>query len=66
MVKVDDLEFVREVVEEVTREDIPKSVYDVSNEDFPQTDANSKFTFIYRNFMTEFCPKHNLQKAFNC
>ena len=47
MVKVDDLEFAREVVEEVTREDIPKSVNDVSNEDFPQTDANSKFTFIY-------------------
>ena len=47
MVEHDDLEFVREVVEEVTREDIPKSVIDESNEDFPQTDSYSKFTLNY-------------------
>ena len=51
MVEHKDLEFVREVVEEVTGEDIPKSVYDVSNEDFPQTDSNSKFTFIYSSII---------------
>ena len=47
MIEVDHLEFVGEVVGEVTREDIPKSGFDVSHEDIPQTDANSKLTFNY-------------------
>ena len=46
MIEVKDLEVVRKVGREVTREDNPKSAVDESNEDIPQTDSVSKFTII--------------------
>ena len=49
MDEIDHLEVVKEVEKEVARDDNPKSVTDVSHEDFPQTDTNSKFTFNSRN-----------------